>query len=157
MGCSFERQKNYQSLTFKKIIHESGRKQNKIWVDKSSKFYNRSVKSWLQDNDMEKYSALIEEKSVLAERFIKSLKNKIYKYMSAISKNMYIDKLNDMANKRNNTYYSTNKMKSVNVKTRTYIDFNNDNNTKDPKLEVGDHIIIWKHNINFAKRLYCKL
>ena len=71
---------------FQKILKESDRKSNKIWVDKGSKFYNSSFKKWLKDNDIELYSILNEEKSVVAERFIRTLKNKIYKYMAAISK-----------------------------------------------------------------------
>ena len=63
-----------------------------------------------------------EGKSVVAERFIRTLKNKIYKYMTSISKNVYIDKLDDIVNKYNNTYHSTIKMKPVDVKSNTYID-----------------------------------
>ena len=64
-----------------------------IWVDKGSEFYDQSMKSWLQDNDIEMYSIYNEGKSVVAERFITNLKTKIYKYMTSISKNVYIDKL----------------------------------------------------------------
>ena len=74
-----------------KILKESNRKTNKIQVDKGSEFCNRSVKSWLEKNDM--YSTHNEGKSVIAERFIKTLKNKIYKYMTSLSRNVYIDKL----------------------------------------------------------------
>ena len=83
-------------MLFKRILRKSNRKPNKIWVDKGSEFYNRSIKSWLEKNDMEMYSILNERKSVLAERFIRTLKNKIYKYMTSISKNVYIDKLDDI-------------------------------------------------------------
>ena len=83
-------------MLFKRILRKSNRKPNKIWVDKGSEFYNRSMKSWLEKNDMEMYSILNERKSVLAERFIRTLKNKIYKYMTSISKNVYIDKLDDI-------------------------------------------------------------
>ena len=69
-----------------KTLKESNRKPNKIWVDKGSKFYNRSVKSQLEKNDIEMYSTHNEEKFVIAERFIKTLKNKIYKCMTSISK-----------------------------------------------------------------------
>ena len=62
-------------------------------VKKGSEFYNKSKKSWLQVNDSEIYSAYNEEKFVAAKRFIRTLKNKIYKYMTSISKNVYIDKL----------------------------------------------------------------
>ena len=61
-------------------------------------------------------------KSVVAERFIRTLKTKIYKYMTSISKNVYIHKLDDTANEYNNTYHRTSKMKPVDVKEDTYID-----------------------------------
>ena len=81
---------------FQEILDESRHKPNKIWVDKSSEFYNRSVKSWLQDNDIEIYSAHNKGKSVVVERFIRTYENKIYKYMTSVSKNKYIDKLDDI-------------------------------------------------------------
>ena len=107
---------------FQKILKESDRKPNKIWVDKGSEFYNSSFKKWLKDNDIEMYSIHNEGKSVVAERFIRTLKNKIYKYMTAISKNVYIDKLDDIVNEYNNTYHRTIKMKPVDVKDKTCID-----------------------------------
>ena len=64
---------------FQKILNESNRKPNKTWVDKGSEFYNRSIKSFLQNNDIEMYSTYNKGKSVFAERFIRTLKNKIYK------------------------------------------------------------------------------
>ena len=70
---------------FQKILDESNHKPNKIWVDKDSEFYNRSIKSWLQDNNIEKYSTHSEENFVVAERFIRTLKNKIYNYMTSVS------------------------------------------------------------------------
>ena len=104
---------------FQKILDKSGRKPNKIWVDKGSEFYNNSSKKWLKDNDIEMYSIHNEGKSVVAERFIRTLKTKIYKYMTSISKNVYIDKLDDIVNKYNNTYNRTIKMKPVDVKDNT--------------------------------------
>ena len=79
------------------------RKSNKISVDKGSEFYNSSFEKWLKDTDIEMYSAQNEGKSVVDERFIRTLKNKIYKYMTAISKIAYIDKLDDIENEYNNT------------------------------------------------------
>ena len=79
-------------MPFRKFLKDSNRKPNKIWVDKGSKFYNNSFKKWLKDNDIEMYSTHNEGKSVVAERFIGTLKTKIYKYTTSISKNMYIDK-----------------------------------------------------------------
>ena len=81
------------------------------------------MKSWLKKMAIEMYSTHNEGKSVVAERFIRTLKNKTYKYMTLISKNMYINKLGDIVNKYNNTYHNTIKMKPVDVRSRTYIDF----------------------------------
>ena len=81
---------------FKKFLNESSHKPNKVYLDKGSEFYNRSIKSFLQNNDIEMYWALDEGKSVTAERFIRTLYNKIYKYMASVSKNVYIDKLDDI-------------------------------------------------------------
>ena len=100
---------------FQSVLNKSKRKPYKIWVDKGSVFYNASFKKWLQDNDVVMYSTNNEGKSVVDERFIRTLKSKIYKYMTSISKNVYIDKLNAMVNKHNNTYHSTIKMKPIDV------------------------------------------
>ena len=107
--------------TFQQILHKFNYKPNKIWVDKGSKFYNRSIKSWLQGNKIEIYSIHNKRKSVVAERFIGTLKNKIDKYMTSISKNVYINKLDNIFNKYNNTYHRTIKIKPVNVKSSTHI------------------------------------
>ena len=73
---------------FKKILSDSNRKPNKIWVDQGSEFYNNAFKDFLKINNIEMYSAYNEGKSVVAERFIGTLKNKIFKHMIAISKNV---------------------------------------------------------------------
>ena len=78
---------------------------NQICVDRGSEFYDRSMKSWLQDNDIEIYSIHNERKFAVAERFIRTLKNKIYKYMISISNNVYINELNDIVDKYNSTYH----------------------------------------------------
>ena len=90
---------------FEKILKESNQKPSKIWVDKGSEFYNNYFKKWLKDNDAEMYSIHNEEKSVIAEIFIRTLKNKIFKHMTAISKNVYFDVLDDIVNKYNNTLH----------------------------------------------------
>ena len=97
------------------------------------------------------YSAHNEGKSVVAERFIRTLKNKIYKHMTAVSKNVYIDKLDDIVNEYNNTYHRTIKMKPIEVKDNTYIDSIKEVNDKDPKFKVGDHVRISKYKNIFAK------
>ena len=80
------------------MLKESNRKPNKIWVGKGSEFYNNSFKKRLKDNDIEMYSTHNEGKSIVAERFFRTLKTKIYKYMTTISKNVYIDKSDDTVN-----------------------------------------------------------
>ena len=92
---------------FQSILKKSEIKPNKIWVDKGSQFYNRSMKSWLEKNDIEMYSTHNEGKSVVAERFIRTIKNKIYKHMTSISKNVYIDKLDDIIHKYSNKKHRT--------------------------------------------------
>ena len=137
--------------TFQKILKKSDRKPNKIWVDKGSEFYNNSFKKWLKDNDIEMYSTHNEGKSVITERFIRTLKSKIFKYMTRISKNVYINKLDDIVNEYNNTYHETIKMKPIDVRDNTYIDFEKEVNDKDPKFEIDDHVRIFKYRNIFAK------
>ena len=96
---------------FQKILYKSGRKPNKIWVDKGIEFQNNSFKKWFKDNDIEMYLIHNEGKYVVAERFIKTLKTKIYKYMTSVSKNVYIDKLDAIVDEYNNAYHRTIKMK----------------------------------------------
>ena len=121
--------------TFQEISDDSNRRTKKIWVDNGSEFYNRSMKSWLRDNDIEMFSTHNEEKFVAAERFIRILKNKIYKNMTSISKNVYIDKLADIVNKYHNKYHNTVKMTSTDVKSSIYIVSKNDNKSEDHKFE----------------------
>ena len=139
------------TTAFQSILKQSNRKPNKIWVDKGSEFYNASFKKWLQDNDIVMYSTNTEGKSVVAERFIRTLKSKIYKHMTSISKNVYIDKLNDIVDKYNNTCHSTIKMKPIGVKDNTYINIDKEIDNKDPKFKVGDRERISKYKNIFAK------
>ena len=136
---------------FEIILNKSNRKPKKIWVDKGGEFYNRSLKSWLEKNDIEMYSTHNEGKSVVAERFIRTIKSKIYKHMTSISKNVYIDKLDDMINEYNNTKHITTKMKPNDVKDNTYSDSGKEVNDNDPKFKVGDHVRISKYKNIFAK------
>ena len=94
-------------MYFKKIISE-GRKPNKIWADQGGEFYNNLFKRFLKINNIEMYSTYNEGKSVVAERFIRTLKNKIFKHMTTISKNVYFDVLDDIYN---NTFHKSIKMK----------------------------------------------
>ena len=136
---------------FQSILKQSNRKPNKIWIDKGSEFCNVYFKKWLRDNDIVMYSTHNEGKSVVAERFIRTLKSKIYKYMTSISKNVYIDKLDDIVDEYNNTYHTTIKMKPIDLKDNTYINTSKEINNKDPKFKVGDHVRISKYRNIFAK------
>ena len=140
---------------FQKILDDSNRKPNKIWVDKGSEFYNRSVKSWLQDNDVVMYSAHNEGKSAVSERFIRTLKNTIYKYMTSVSKNVYIDKLDDMIDEFNNAHHRTIKMKPIDIKNNTYINIDKELSDNDPKFKVGD--IFLNHMNLLVETLMSKL
>ena len=82
------------------------------------------------------HSTYNEGKSVVAERFIRTLKNKIFKHVTAISKNVYFDVLDDIVNKYNNTVHRTVKMKSTDVTDNSYAEYNDNFNRKDPKFKV---------------------
>ena len=90
-------------------------------------------------------------KSVVAEKFIRTLKTKIRKYMTSVSKNVYVDKLDDIVSECNNTYHVTIKIKPVDVKDNAYIDFSKEINDEDPKFKVGVHVRISKYKKAFAK------
>ena len=147
--------KDKKSITatnaFQKILDNSKRKPNKIWTDQGSEFYNKSSKKMLQENNTGMFSTHNEGKSVVVERFIRTLKNKIYKQMTAVSKNVYFgflddivneynykiykhmtavskndyfDVLDDIVNELNNTYHRTIKMKSIDVETDSFAEYN---------------------------------
>ena len=135
-----------------KKIKQSNRKPNKIWVDQGGEFYNNVFEKWLSDNNINMYSTYNEGKSVVAERFIRTLKNKLYKHMTATGKNVYYDVSDDVVNKYNNTKHSTIKMKSIDVgdnNKRVYID---EHNEKDSRFKVGDRVRISRYKNIFAKR-----
>ena len=136
---------------FQKILDKSGGKPNKILVDKGSEFYNNSFIKWLKDKDIEVFSIHNEVKTVVAEGFIRTLKTKIYKYLTSMLKNVYIDKLDDIVGEYHNTYHRTIKMKPVDVKDNTHIDFEKEFNDKDRKFKIGDHVKISKYKNIFAK------
>ena len=135
---------------FQKIISE-GRKPNKIWVDQGGEFYKKYFKRFLGINNIEMYSTYNKGKYVVAERFIRTLKSKIFKLMAAVSKNVYFDVLDDIVNKYNNTIHRTIKMKPIDVTDDSYAEYNEDFNKKDPKFKVGDHVRISKYKNIFAK------
>ena len=135
----------FQKISDASMELHSARTLNKIWAGKRSEYYNSYFKQWLKDNDVEMYSIHNKGKSVVAERFIRTLKTKIYKYMTSVSKNVYIDKLDDIVHEYNNTYHRKIKIKLVDVKDNTYVDSRKKLDDKDPKFKVGDHVIISKY------------
>ena len=123
---------------FQKILDSSKRKPNKIWVDQGSEFYNNVFKNFLKDNDISMHSTHNEGKSVVAERFIRTLKN-----MTAVGKNIYFNVLDD-------TYHNTIEMKPKDVTSDSFAEYNEESNEKDPKFKVGDHVRISKYKNIFA-------
>ena len=117
-------------------MDEANHNPNKIWLDKGNEVFKRSLKSWLHDNNIEMYLTHNEGNHVVAERFSRTLRNKILKYLISILKNIYIKKLDDVINKYNNTY-TTMAIEPVVLKSRIYIDFNKENNKEYPKFKVG--------------------
>ena len=104
---------------FQKIISK-GRKSNKIWVDQGGEFYSKFFKRFLKINNIEMYSTYNEGKSAVAERFIRTLKNKTFEHMAAVSKSVYFDVLGDIVNKYNNTVHRSIKMKPTDVTSDSY-------------------------------------
>ena len=141
---------------FQKVLDDSNRSEakskgcepDKICFDKGSEFYNNSFKKWLKDDDIKVYSI---RKSVVAERFIRTLKTKIYKYMTLVSKNEYVHKLGDIVDEYNNIHHRTINMEPANVKDNTYIDFKREVNEKHPRFKVGNRVRISKYKNIFAK------
>ena len=119
---------------FQKILKESNHKPNKIWVDKGSQFYDRSMKSWIKNKWHKNYWTRNKGKS----------ENKVYKSQNSISKYVYIDE-------NNNTYHKTIKLKTVDVKSYTCTDSSKE--IKDPKLKIGGIIKISKHKTIFQKAI----
>ena len=136
---------------FKKRISE-GRKPNNKWVNQGSEFYNNSFKDFLKMNNIETYSTCNKANSIVTERFIRTLKNKIFKHVTAISKNIYFNVLDDIVNKYNSTTHRTIKMKSICVMDDSYFEYNKYFNKKDHKFKVDDYVRISKYKNKFPER-----
>ena len=134
---------------FQKIISKA-RKPNKLWLDQGGKLYNNLFNRFLKKNNIEMFSTYNEVKSFVAERFIRTLKSKTFKHMTAVSKNAYFDVLDDIVNKNNNTVHSSIKVKPIDVTSDYYAKYNNFNVTK-PKFKVDDHIKTLKYKNIFTK------
>ena len=133
-----------------KVISK-GRKPNKIWVDQGGEFYNKLLKRFLKINGIEIYPTYNEEKSVVAERFIRMLKNKIFKHMTAISKSVYLNVLDDIVNKYKNADHKTIKIKPIDVTSDSYAKYDKDSYVTKLKLKFGDNVRISKYRNIFAK------
>ena len=120
-------------------------------VDQGSEFYNNFFKRFLKINNIEMYSAYNEGKYVVAERFIRTLKNKIFKCMAAVSENIYFHVLENIVDKYNNTVHRSIKMKPIDATSDSYAEYNKDSNVTKPKFKVGDHVRISKYKDIFAK------
>ena len=130
-------------------MHSSKRKPNEIWVDQGKLFYNYSFKKWLKDNDINMYSTYNKEKSVVAERFMRILKNKIYKHMRTLPKNDIA--FDDIVNKNKNTFEITIGMKPIDVKSDSCAEYNEDSNKNDAKFKIGNHVGVSRYKNIFAK------
>ena len=135
----------------KKTKQKTKKQTNKIWVDHGSEFYNNFFKNCLKDNDISMYSTHNEGKSVVVERFIRNVENKIYKHMTAAGKNVYFDALDDIVKTYNNTYHGSIKMKPKDVTDGSFAEYNEESNEKNHKFKVGAHVRISKYKNIFAK------
>ena len=110
-----------------------------------------NLRVFLKENDIETYSTFTEGKSVVAERFIKTLKNKIYKHMTTIGENVYFNDLDDIVKKYNNTVHSSLEMKPKDVTDDSFVEYSEETNKKSPKFKVGYNVRISKYKNIFAK------
>ena len=136
--------------TFRKIIWKK-RKPNKIWVDQCGELYNNLLKRFLKIENIEMYPTYNEGKSVVAERFLRTLKNKFFKHMIAILKNVYFEVLDDIVNECSNKVHRIIKMKPTDVPSDPYAEYNGDYNVIKAKFKVGDCVRISKYKNTFAK------
>ena len=132
-------------MHFKKIISK-GRKPNKIWVE----FYNKLFQRFLKINSIKIFSTYNEGKSVVSERFIRTVKNKIFKHMTAVSK-FFFDVLDDVLKKDNNKAHRSINMKPFDFTSDSYAEYNEDSNVTKTKFKVGDCVRISKYKNIFAK------
>ena len=97
------------------------------------------------------YSTHNEEKSTVTERFIKTLKNKIYKHVTTVGENVYFNVLDNIVNKYNNIYHSSIKINPKDVTDSVFVEYNEELNRKSPKFKIGDHVRISSYEYIFAK------
>ena len=132
------------------IVNQSNRKPNKLWVDQGREFYNKLMQEWLDNNDILMYSTHNEGKSVIAERFIKTLKSKIYKKMTANNNKSHLLYLNKLVCQYNNAYHHSINKKPTNADYSAFTE-KNETNPKSPKFKVNDRVRITKYKNVFSK------
>ena len=137
-------------MHFKKKLDSSNRKPTKIWVNQGGGFYNNLFKRFLKNINFEMYSTFNERKSVVAERFVTTLKNRIFKHMTAVSNNHHFNILGDIVNKYNNTLHKTIKMKPIDFTSDSFTESNESSNEKDHKFKIGDCVRISKYKKDFC-------
>ena len=137
--------------TFQTILDNSKKTQDKILVDQGRELHNIFLKKLLKGNGIEMHSTFNEGKSIVTERSIRTLKNKIYKHMTAVSKNVYFDVLDNIVDIYNPAFHNTIKMKPIDVKSNSYAEYNINSNTKDAKFKIGDDGRISKYKNVFTK------
>lgn len=135
-------------------MDESVRKGNKIKLDQGSQFYDMSVKSQLLDNEIEMYLTLSNSKFVVAQRFIRTLKNKIYRHITAVSKNVYVNRQDKIHSKQNKTYHGIKKRKPADVQSCMHIEYGAEHDTNDQHFKIDDRVKIskWKNSFIFLLR-----
>ena len=162
MGCPLLPLKDRRGIiiihAFQKIVSKGGKaesegqcKPNKLWVDQGDEFCNNLSKGFLKINNIEMYSTCNEGKSVVAERFIRTLKNMIFTHMTAVPKNVCFDVSDNIVNTYNKTVHRTIKMKPIDVASNFCSECNEDSNRNRPKFKVGDRVNISKNKNIFAK------
>ena len=129
---------------FVKIVSESNCKPNKLWVDQAKEFFNKLIQEWLENNYILTYSAHNKGKSVIGERFLKTLKAKIYKKLTANFSKSYLSYLNKLIDQYNNTFHHYINKKAINA---DYFALTKkiETNTKAPKFKVKDRVQITKY------------
>ena len=135
---------------FIEIANESNRKLNKLWVDQGREFYNKRMPGWFDNNDILMYSTHSEVKSVIIERFIKILKAKIYKKITANNNKSYLSYLNKLVAKCNNAYHHSINKKPIITDYSVSIE-KIETSSKAPKFKVNDRVRITKYKNNFSK------
>ena len=136
---------------FKKIVNDSGRRPYKIWVDQGGEFYNNVFKNWLKNEGIDMYLTYNEGKSVVAERFVRTLKNKLYKHMTSVGKDVYYDVLDNTVKKDNDSVNKSIGMKPKDVGSDDEAAYVEQSNEKGARFSVGDRVKISKFIRVFAK------